>query len=431
MTHWDVVVIGAGAAGLMAAARAAELGRRALLLEKNRKPGVKILMSGGTRCNLTQNTDSRGIVQAFGQQGKFLHSALAALNPKALVQIFEQEGVATKVEATGKIFPASDRALDVLNALLRRLERSGATLSLGEPLTELAPVSEGFRLTTPLRTLTAEKVIVTTGGQSYPGSGTTGDGYAWAAELGHTIVPPRPSLVPVTVDAAWIRELSGVTISDVGLRVIQPPPPATSEGTPPRSGRNGKGGVLAERRGSFLFTHFGLSGPVVLDVSREITGHPQPRSLTLEADFLPNLPEAALDDSLRQEAAASGKKQIGSVLAGSALAGLLPRRLTDALCQLAQVSPEHKLAEISKAQRAALVQAMKRAAIPVTGTRGFKKAEVTAGGVSLDEVDSRTMQSKRVPGLYIAGELLDLDGPIGGYNFQAAFSTGWLAGQNV
>src|SRR5690349_8407146 len=196
-SFWDVVVLGAGAAGLLAATRAAEAGRRTLLLEKNRKPGVKILMSGGTRCNLTHATDNRGIVEAYGPPGRFLHSALAALSVEDTIALFEAEGVATKVEETGKIFPVSNKAADVLAALVRRLERSGATLAPEEPLLDLEADQTGFRLTTPRRVLRAGRVILTTGGQSYPGAGTTGDGYRWAARFGHTIVPPRPALTPL------------------------------------------------------------------------------------------------------------------------------------------------------------------------------------------------------------------------------------------
>src|SRR5207248_568789 len=182
---WDVVVIGAGAAGLMAAIRAAEAGRRVLLLEKNRKPGVKILMSGGTRCNITHATDNRGIVEAYGPPGRFLHSALAALSVADTITLFEAEGVATKVEPTGKVFPVSNRAVDVLDALLRRLRRSGAALAPGEPATDLRATPDGFAVVTPQRTLTARRVILTTGGRSYPGSGTTGDGYRLSAAFGH------------------------------------------------------------------------------------------------------------------------------------------------------------------------------------------------------------------------------------------------------
>jgi predicted Rossmann fold flavoprotein len=401
---WDVVVIGAGAAGLLAAARSAELGRRTLLLDKNRRPGVKILMSGGTRCNLTHATDNRGIVEAFGPPGRFLHSSLAALSVQDLIDLFEAEGVATKVEETGKVFPMSNKATDVLDALLRRLHRSGATLALGEPVLDLRPTEAGLAVTTSHRVVTGARVILTTGGQSYPGSGTTGDGYAFAARLGHTIITPRPALVPVRVAAPWVADLRGITIPDVGVRVME------------------REKALAVRRGSLLFAHFGLSGPVVLDVSRVINGHPQPATLALELDLLP--PQAApdLDELLRTESLASGKKQLASILPAE-----LPHRLCETLVVLAGMPADRKAAALSKVDRGKLVQTLKRLRIPVTGTLGFEKAEVTAGGVALDEVDSRTLRSKRVPSLYIAGEVLDLDGPIGGYNFQAAFSTAWLA----
>ncbi len=407
-THWDVIVIGAGAAGLMAAIAAAERGKRTLLLEKNRKAGVKILMSGGTRCNITHATDNRGIVEAFGPNGRFLHSALAALSVQDTIDFFEAQGVATKVEETGKIFPVSNKATDVLDALLRWLHGSSATLALEEPITDLRRLSEGLIVETPRRALRAGKVILTTGGQSYPGSGTTGDGYAIAARLGHTIVTPRPALVPVTVSAPWVAELRGVTLPDVGASVL-------------------RGDTrLGSRRGALLFAHFGLSGPVILDLSRFVSTHADPTALRLELDLLPAMKEAALDELLRQESATSGKKLLAGVLGQH-----LPRRLCETLLRLCGMAAERTAAALNKGDRARLVQAVKRLALPVTGTLGFKKAEVTTGGIALDEIDSRTMQSKLVPELYLAGEILDLDGPIGGYNFQAAFSTGWLAGGSV
>ena len=405
---WDIVVVGAGAAGLMAAIRAAEHGRRVLLVEKARKPGVKILMSGGTRCNLTHATDNRGIVEAFGPPGRFLHSALAALSVEDTIDFFEAEGVATKVEETGKIFPVSNKARDVLDALLRRLLRSGAQLALEEPLRDWQPTSSGFTLTTPKRALHAGGVILTTGGQSYPGCGTTGDGYALAARLGHTIVPPRPALVPITVSVPWVTALRGVTIPDVAVRIVE------------------ENKSLATRRGSLLFTHFGLSGPVILDVSRVVSGHVRPESLVLEIDLLPVVAETALDEWLRVETAASGKKRLTVVLSPQ-----LPRRLCEVLLAVAGLPVDRKAASLSRADRVRLVGCIKRLRLLVTGTLGFAKAEVTAGGVALGEVDSRSLRSKLNPHLLLAGELLDLDGPIGGYNFQAAWSTGWLAGQSA
>lgn len=400
----DIAVIGAGAAGLVAGFRAAELGRRVVVLEKNRRAGVKVLMSGGTRCNITQHTDNRGIVAAYGPPGRFLHSALAALSVADTVALFEAEGVATKVEDTGKVFPQSDRAADVLDALLRRLARGGAELRLEAPVTALQPADDGFALATPQGTFRARKVILTTGGRSYPGSGTTGDGYAFAAALGHTIVPPRPALVPITVAAPWALALRGVTLADVGVRI--------------REGEQ----ALASRRGGLLFAHFGLSGPAILDVSRAVSGHPAPQQLAVELDFLPGVKEAELDERVRVGSAAEGKRLLAAVLAD-----WVPRRLADALLPLAGLAADRRAAALSRAERARVVAALKRQRVAATGTLGFGRAEVTAGGVALDEVDSRTMQSKLVPGLYFAGEVLDLDGPIGGYNFQAAWSTGWLA----
>jgi predicted Rossmann fold flavoprotein len=405
---WDVVVVGAGAAGLVAALRAAERGRRTILLEKNQKPGVKILMSGGTRCNITQATDNRGIVEAYGPPGRFLHSALAALSVADTIALFEAEGVATKVEETGKVFPVSNKAGDVLAAMLRRLERSGAQLVLGEPLVDLQQAAEGFAVTTPQRVRTAARVILTTGGQSYPGSGTSGDGYRIAAQLGHNIVAPRPALVPLTVTAPWVADLRGITLPDSRVRILD------------------GARVLAARRGSLLFAHFGLSGPVILDVSRVVSGHPQPQRLIAELDLLPAMRGEETSDWLRAEAGQAGKRQVAGILAGR-----LPRRLCDTVMSLAGLPPERLAAELRKEERASLVQHVKQLPVPLTGTLGFKKAEVTAGGIALDEVDSRTMQSKIVPNLFLAGEVLDLDGPIGGYNFQAAWSTGWLAGSCV
>ena len=437
MKHFDVIVIGAGAAGLLAASKAAESGASTLLLEKNNKPGVKILISGGTRCNITHATDYKGIIAAFGKNGKFLHSAVAALGPEAVIELVERNGVPTKVEDTGKVFPKSNRAIDVRDAFVRILQASGAELSLGDSVEAVRynpPIrfpksnagsdvdhssahnpsfdSARFEVVTSRRKRTARRLIVTTGGQSYPGCGTTGDGYVWAQELGHKIIPPDPALVPLTTRSAWVPTLQGLTLPDVFVRVHDP-----------AMGPHNKKNALAARRSSLLFTHFGLSGPAAMDVSRVVSQHIESKSLKLVCDFLPNQTEQELDATFDRAFREAGKRTLQNILAT-----ILPRRLAETILELANIQPDRRVAEVSKKERRQIISQIKSSEIALLGTQGFKKAEVTAGGVALDEIDSRTMESRIVPGLYFAGEIINLDGPIGGFNFQAAFSTGWLAG---
>lgn len=415
----DIVVIGAGAAGMMAAATAARRGCRVILLEKNRKTGVKILMSGGTRCNITHDTDARGITRAFGHAQRFLQPSIGKFGPEQVIAFFESRGVPTKREDTGKIFPVSDRAVDVRDALHREMIDAGVRLHLDSPVQSMVRKPDGgWNITTVTagkqHELTADRVIVTAGGKSWPGCGTTGDAYAWLAQLGHTIVRPRPALVPLVGGTDATRELSGLTLEDIVAEVF------TDEH------RGGKKPVI-RRRSSWLFTHFGFSGPAAMDVSGVMTAAPSISQARLRLDLVPDLTEASLRDQLSRRGDASAKQTVVSLLK-SWLPGRLATQLAVA-CEASTAHGEKRIAEFSNAAAHRLIENLKRWPLPVHDTRGFEKAEVTAGGVALAEVDPKSMQSLRCDDLYIAGEVLDVDGWIGGYNFQAAFSTGRAAAE--
>lgn len=427
----DVIVVGGGAAGLMAAASAGECGRDVLLLEKNSKLGVKILMSGGTRCNITHNCDSRGIAEAFGRQGKFLRSALATLTPEDVIQKIEALGVATKIEATGKIFPVSNKAIDVRDALVTMATAAGAQILSEQSVMQIERIERPsgdepqFKITTDSTTFRARKLILTTGGQSYPGCGTTGDGYPWAEQFGHSIVTTVPALAPLICHQEWVHELKGITVEDAELSLWHAAQPAGKQ--------KQKRKPLDTRRGPLLMTHFGFSGPTVMNLSRTVAQHEaamrdasETTQLLMRCDFLPNVTEESLADRFRSQKQASGKQLSSQLLAKS-----FPRRLTEALMQQANIPVNQKNADLSKKQTSGLIDVLKRTEFLIPGTLGYTKAEVTSGGVSLKEVDSRNMQSKLQDGVFFAGEILDFDGPIGGFNFQAAFSTGWLAGQSI
>jgi predicted Rossmann fold flavoprotein len=429
--RFDVAVLGAGAAGLLAAIRASERGRSTVLLEKNRRPGVKILISGGTRCNLTnarglrdlsvvsgpidpaydasQGRGARAIQDAFGPAGRFLGPALRALSVDRTIGLFEAEGVATKVEANGKIFPVSDRATEVLDGLLGRLRRAGATLRTSCPALSIEPREDGFEVNAPEGSIRAARVIIAVGGQSYPGAGTSGDGYLFGRRFGHTIVEPRPALVPLRVQVDWVASLKGITIPDVVVKVLEP----------------GVSTPLLRRRESLLFAHFGLSGPAILDVSRAVARHGLQDRLALALDLVPVKTAQALNGWLQASCRA------GRVSVAGLVAQLIPRRVADAVLAEAQIPLDRVGPELTRDERRSLVINLKDLRLPVVGTLGFAKAEVTSGGIALDEVNSENMESRRQPGLFLIGEVLDLDGLIGGYNFQAAWSTGWLAGESV
>lgn len=417
-TEWDVIIVGAGAAGLWAAGTAAQRGRKVLLLEKNNKAGVKILMSGGTRCNITHNCDSRKIAEAFGRQGKVLLSVLKRLTPEDVVHEFHALGVATKVEETGKVFPASDRALDVRDALVRRLQTAGAFLRTGASVLQTSSTADGgftvhARIDGYLQNLNCTSLLITTGGLSYSGCGTTGDGYPWVKRFGHTVTPLRPALTPLLSDANWVHELSGLTLDDVTVTAK-----VSSGNSPLSTERNSS-------RGGFLWTHFGCSGPTAMNVSRCFADLETGTQASIHLDLLPAMSRTDCEKWFT-DLAKNGNRTVENLVAT-----LIPRRLTQCVMQHIDAPESIRLAEFSKRHRNLLIERLKALAIPIHGTRGYPKAEVTAGGVELGEINFQDMQSRKQPGLFLAGEILDLDGPIGGFNFQAAWSTGHAAGLAV
>ncbi len=395
----QVCIIGAGAAGLWAAAACAERGLQTWVLEKTKRTGTKILSSGGSRCNLTTTLGPKETARRFGEGHNFILPALRNLSPQAARAHFEAIGVATKTEADfEKVFPVSDSALQVQKAMERHARAMGATFRINTQVTGIAPLEGGWRATFEGGAVTARKLLLCVGGQSYPATGTTGDGYPWLRALGLKVVHPVPALVPLSSPAGWVRELSGISVDTVA-----------------------KVGKQTRRR-PVLFTHKGLSGPGAMDLS-EPFARGQARELQL--DLLPEQSWEALREALIVGAQRPGSPKLASVVK-------LKRRVLETVADLAELGdPNPRLNQINKRQRHRLVETLKALRVPINGTLGFAKAEVTAGGLGLKQVDRKTMAVHGHPGLFVFGELLDLTGPIGGFNFQAAWSTAQLAAEAV
>lgn len=405
----DLIVVGAGAAGLWAAARAAEHGRHVLLVEKTPRTGTKVLASGGTRCNLTTALDAGAAARAFGRRGeRFLRHAFRLLPPGQVRERFHALGVATVEEKLDKVFPASGRARDVRDALEGWAHAAGVTIRCDAPVASVEPHAAGWcvRLADG-EALVARSLFLCPGGQSYPRSGTTGDGYRWLRALGLPVVEPVPALVPLTSPARWVHALAGVDLPEASVRLL-----------------DAQGRVVAERARPLLFTHRGLSGPAAMDVSEPVARAPH-AGWQLRIDLAPGRDREAL----RERLLAHGDRTPLASLLARGLGVPLPRRLVrallDALGIPAQASlPAHQL---PRTERHALVEALKGLAIEIDGTLGFERAEVTAGGLALDAVDPHSMRVRDRHELYVFGELLDLTGPIGGFHFQSAFACAELA----
>lgn len=410
MTRRRVIVVGGGAAGLMAAGQAAGLGAEILLLEKMERPGRKLRITGKGRCNLTNVTPLSEFITHFGPNGRFLRQALARFSTSELVTFFGELGVRTVTERGGRVFPTSGQAQDVVDALARWIRKRGVTLQTQSPVERL--LIEGERVVGVLaagRVYRADATIIATGGASYPATGSTGDGYRLATSVGHTIVPIRPALVPLETAGNIAPRLQGLSLRHVTVRVWV----------------NGK--KRAERFGEMLFTHFGLSGPIILSLSKQVVGALRlGQSVTISIDLKPALDEHKLDARLLRDLDVSGKQQFRTLLKG-----LLPRKLIPVCIDAASISPDKAGHQITAQERKRLRTWLKDFRLEVAGHRPLAEAIITAGGVDTREVDPRTMASRLVEGLYFAGEVLDVDADTGGYNLQAAFSTGWVAGRSA
>ena len=402
-----VFVIGGGPAGMICAANAAKNGHTVTLFERNEKLGKKLYITGKGRCNVTNVAERDAFFEHVLRNPRFLYSAFSHFDNKELMERIEQAGVPLKTERGGRVFPVSDKSSDILRACEKIVRESGVTVRLNahvdEVLTQDGAVS-GIRVGS--QTLACDAVVVATGGISYPQTGSTGDGYDFARATGHAVEEPVASLVPLVTEELWPRELAGLTLKNITLTAEK------------------KGREVFSELGELLFTHFGISGPLVLSLSGVIAG--QPAGTRLAIDLKPALSREQLDARLLRDLQEGARQQVKT-----ALHALLPQRLLEIVLELAGIDGALPVGQLSKAMRLQLVEMLKALPLTVSGSRGLNEAVVTRGGVSVRDVNASTMESKRVKGLYFAGEVLDIDATTGGYNLQIAWSTGALAGDSI
>ncbi len=405
----NIAVVGGGAAGMMAAIFAAKEGGRVTLLERNEKLGKKIYITGKGRCNVTNRCDREAFLSQVPHNPKFLYSALSLLSPESLMAMLESAGCPLVVERGNRVFPGSNKASDVTRALAGEMQRTGVSVKLNARVQRLL-VADGSVSGLALESgevVNADAVIVATGGQSYPATGSTGDGYRLAAEAGHTVTPLKPSLVPLTCGESWTALLQGLALKNVRLTA------------------KCRGKTVYSEQGEMLFTHFGISGPLVLEASSHMVDFP-PDSWQMMLDLKPALTREQLESRLLRDFEAMSRKHFGSVMMG-----LLPGKLAELFPELAGIPGGKPVNQISRQERSHIGALLKELPLPVSGTRPIAEAIVTRGGVAVMEVSPATMESKLVPGLYFAGEVLDADAHTGGFNLHIAFSTGALAGRSA
>ena len=409
-----VLIIGGGAAGMMAAAFAAKNGNRVEVFEKNEKLGKKLFITGKGRCNITNAADLEDFFSAVTSNPKFLYSAFYSFTNEQVISFFEELGVKTKVERGGRVFPVSDHSSDVIQALKSEMERLEVKINLNaevkELITEKSSTGEtvnGIRLVSGKK-ISGDAVIVATGGISYPSTGSTGDGYRFARRCGHKVSELSPSLVPMEVKEWYAGELMGLSLRNIEIRIT-----------------DGKK-KLYQEFGEMLFTHYGVTGPVILSASSVVGKKLKDTELTLHIDLKPALTEEQLDKRVLREFETNHNRQFKN-----AVDSLFPSKLRPVIVELSGIPEEKKVHEITKEERLRFVRLIKDFTMTLTGLRGYNEAIITKGGVSVKEIDPGTMESKLVKGLYFAGEVLDLDAVTGGYNLQIAWSTGYLAGMNA
>jgi len=405
-----VVVVGGGAGGMMAAGKAAQNGASVLLIEKNKRLGKKILISGKGRCNLTNTANIEEIINNFPGNGKFLYSALTNFSNLDLMAFFKERGVELKIERGGRVFPNSDSSGEIVKALENYLAEQRVQILRGVSVVDIKTNGEKVEgvILADSREILGDRVIIATGGASFPGTGSTGDGYNLAQRLGHSIVPIRPSLIPLEVKEEWAKDLQGLSLKNITV-ILQ-----TTTGK-----------KLAQAFGEMLFTHFGVSGPIILTISRKAVDYWQKNylPLILKIDLKPALNKEKLDQRLQRDIVKFSNKQIKN-----GLGDLLPQRLIMPVINLAGINVDKVMHQITKEERKKIIDVLKGLQVTLIGSRPLNEAIVTAGGVNVKEVNPQTMESKLIKGLYFAGEVLDIDGLTGGYNLQAAFSTGYTAG---
>ncbi len=402
-----VAIIGGGAAGLLAGIAAAQNGAQVTIFEKMRLPGKKIMITGKGRCNITNACEIPEFIKNIPGNGRFLNSALHRFTNDDIVLLLESHGLQTKVERGGRIFPVSDKAKDVVDTLVKIFTEAGGKLQLDTKVIEiLAKDGQVTGVKTISGVYPADAVILAAGGASYPGTGSDGGGAKLAAKLGHKIVPLRPSLVPLESDYAYVDDLQGLSLRNV-------------QGTLTADGEK-----IGSEFGEMLFTHFGVSGPIILSLSNlAAKALDEGKEVELHIDLKPALSEEKLDARIQRDFTQYSKKQLAN-----GMKDLLPQRLIPVVCDMAYLDEEKFINQISREERHRLLAALKDFCVPITSTRPLAEAIVTAGGVSVKEINPKTMESKLIRGLHFAGEVMDVDGYTGGYNLQAAFSSGHAAG---